>query len=235
MSVFNTFTIGQHRPHYAVALVVISVVLTFLIQRYAYLKTTQVQQQQIKQYQQLDDAYQSLRTDNKELSDTLILRNTSTDSQKYELAIQQATILKLEQQLSTLQKQLTSLNKELVFYQTITQGDRPQKLQIRELELRADSADPTLVHYRLIITQGAKINQALTGTIEIIVNAIQHQTSESVLVAAHPLQLRHVQLIEGQIKLTEKTMPKTITIAIIQNGKELLTQLVNWQLSPSLE
>lgn len=235
MSVFSTLTIRQRRPHYVAALVVISAVLTFLIQRYAYLKTTRSHQQQIKQYQQLNDAYQSLHTDNKELSDTLILRNTNVESQKYELEIQQATILKLEQQLSTLQKQRTSLNKKLVFYQTITQDDRLQKLQIRELDLRADSTDPTIVHYRLVITQGANINQALTGTIEIIVNAMQHETLESVFATVHPLKLRHVQLIEGQIKLTEKTMPKTITIAIIQNEKELLTQLFNWQLSPSLE
>jgi len=226
------FIFRQHPPYFYVVVLLIAIVLTFFIQRYVYLKTTQVQQQKIKQFQQLDDMYQQLRTKNEETTESLLLKNKTLDSNKHELNLQTETIQQLEQQLSLQQEQLATLNKELLFYEAITQGDRPNKLQIRELHLRSDTTNSDIVHYRVVITQGKKINQALTGTIEMVSNMPQDKT---IALAEHPLNLRHVQLIEGQIQIANNEIPDSITVTIKQKKKTLLSQAFNWQLSPPSE
>ena len=232
MSSVTKFIIRQHRPYVYAAILIAVVALTFFIQRYLYLKETQIQQQKIKKYQQLDDLYQQLRNKNEELGEYIVLSDARLDDNKYELELQKETIAQLGQQIGRQQRQLSDFNKELLFYQTITQGDRPNKLQIRELVLRSGDANSDIVHYRLIITQGKKINQALTGTIEMISNMSEE---ESTVIAEHPLNLRHVQLIEGQIKIFDDNEPKSITIIIKQKNKELLSQSFDWQLSSPTE
>jgi len=226
------FIVRQHRPYFYVTILVVSVALTFLIQRYIYLKETQIQQQKIKEYQQLDDLYQQLRTKNEEMNEYISQSDAQLEGNKYELDLQESTIQQLEQQLSQQQEQLATLNKELLFYEGLTQGDRPNKLQIRELHLRSDVANTDIVHYQLVITQGKKINQALTGTIEMIGNMAQDKT---ITLAEHPLNLRHVQLIEGQIKIIDHNKPKSLTITIKQKNKILLSQSFDWQLSSTVE
>jgi hypothetical protein len=226
------FIVRQHRPYFYVTILIVAIASTFLIQRYVYLKETQVQQKKIKEYQQLDDLYQQVRKKNAEMSEYILVGDTHLESNKYELDLQRATIQQLEKQLSQQQEQLATFNKELLFYETITQGARPNKLQIRELDLRSDAIHSDIVHYRLIITQGKKINQALTGTIEIISNASEE---ESIVIAEHPLNLRHVQLIEGQIKIIDNNVPESITITIKQKKKTLLSQSFDWQLSSTPE
>lgn len=232
MSSLAKFIVRRHRPYFYVTILVVSVALTFLIQRYVYLKETQVQQQKVKEYQQLDDSYQQLRINNEEMTEHISLSDTRLESNKYELDLQKATIEQLEQQLSQQQEQLATLNKELLFYEGLTQGDRPNKLQIRELHLRSDATNSDIVHYRLVITQGKKINQALTGTIEMISEMAQDKT---IILAEHPLNLRHVQLLEGQIKIIDNNEPKSITITIKQKNKTLLSQSFDWQLSSTPE
>lgn len=227
VSSLRKFIIRPHRPYFYVLVLICAVALTFFIQRYLYLKATHVQQQKIKQYQQLDDAYQKLRAKNKEMREYIVQSDETLSDNKHEIDLQKETIEQLEQQLEQQQEHLFSLNKELLFYQTITQGERPNKLQIRELLLRLDPTNSDIVHYRLVITQGKKINKALSGTIKMVSNMSEQ---ESKTIAEHPLNLRHVQLIEGQIKIIDGITPKSITITIKQKKKELLTQSFDWQL-----
>jgi hypothetical protein len=223
------FIVRQHRPYFYVTVLIVSVALTFLIQRYVYLKETHVQQQQIKEYEQLDDLYQKLRNKNEEMSQYISQSDAQLEDNKYELELQNSTIQQLEQQYSLQQEQLAAFNKELLFYETLTQGDRPNNLQIRELHLRSDPTNSDIVHYQLVITQGKKINQALAGTIEMVSNMPQDKT---ITLAEHSLNLRHVQLIEGQIKIIDHNEPESITITIKQKNKTLLSQSFDWQLSP---
>ncbi len=232
MSSLAKFIVRQHRPYFYVSILIVSIALTFLIQRYVYLKETQVQQQKFKEYQQLDDLYQQLRSENKEMSKYILLSDTHLEDNKYELDLQKSTIQQLEKQHGLQQEQLAALNKELLFYETLTQGERPNKLQIRELHLRSDPTNSDIVHYRLVITQGKKINQALTGTIEMVSNMPQ---DKMITLAEHPLNLRHVQLIEGQIKIIDNDEPESITITIKQKKKTLLSQSFDWQLSSTPE
>jgi len=228
------FTIHQHRPFRCIAMIAIAVAATFFVQRYSYLTAIQSYSALSQELQQFDEQNKKLQTENETLNDSFSKFSNETDIQKYELDTQQATILSLEQQVSILQEQTTVLNKELMFYQTLTQGERPNKLQIRELQLHADANDTNIVQYRLVVTQGRKVNQALTGTIEMTLNSSEDDISP-ILIAEHKLNLRHVQLIEGQTELDENTTPKTVTIVIKQKQKKSFSETFNWQLSPTSE
>ncbi len=227
MPAVSKFIIRPHRPYYYVLILIAVVAATFFLQRYIYLKTTQLQQQKIKQYQQLDDSFQKLQTKNKEMYDYITQSKSILSNNKHEIELQKETIEQLEKQLIQQQQQLAYLNKELLFYQTIMQGDRPKKLQIRDLLLRQDPSQADIIHYQLVITQGKKINKPLNGTIKMLGNISEQ---ESFIIAEHPLNLRHVQLIEGQIKINDGNIPKSITITIGQKKKVLLSQSFDWQL-----
>ena len=166
----------------------------------------------------------------KELNEQLTLKAHDHQS---ELKIQTATTAQLQVQLEELQQQLTSLNKEVLFYQSITQGDGTKKLHIRNVQLFATPDDSNLVRYRIIITQGQKINKAITGTVKVLISKEKEGQGESSLLAEHPLNLLHVQLLEGQLKIADDITPLSVIIELQQNEKTTLSQTFDWQITPN--
>jgi TolA-binding protein len=146
-----------------------------------------------------------------------------------QLNIQQATVEHQQQQLVELQDQVIKLNKELLFYQNITQGATSTELQIRELHLTADADQSDIIHYRLVITQGKKITKPVTGSVSINLD------TNPTVISEQPLNLRYVQLIEGRLKLAENSHPKLITITIKPDKKSKLSRTFDWQLTSTIK
>ena len=174
---------------------------------------------------------EQLKTKNKHIEEQKNQLKTNIIEQSSEEAIQLATTKQLQLQLTDLQQQINSLNKDLLFYQSITQGNSSSKLQIRELHLRADPLQPELVRYRLVITQGKKINSAITGTIKISLNTDDNGAKKQHAIAQHKLNLRHVQVLEGKINMVDKINPLTIKIELIRKKQKKLSRTFDWQLS----
>lgn len=166
----------------------------------------------------------------KELNSQLKLNEKNHRS---EVNIQIATTEQLQIQLEDLQQQLTSLNKEVLFYQSITQGDGTKKLQVREVKLHVEPNNPNFIHYRIVITQGQKINNAITGEVNILLTEGSNEQAENHLVAEHALNLRHVQLLEGQIEIVNNIEPVSITIELKKNKKTTLSQTFDWHITPN--
>ena len=171
--------------------------------------------------QQLSDERLDLREQNKIL-------NVTTNTQQQEINIQQATVYELQQEIEDLQSQLLSLQKELLFYQTITQGNSSSELQIRELHLTADNKQSDIIHYRLVITQGTNIKTPIKGKVSITID------TDPTIVSEQPLNLRFVQLIEGEFKVTDSEETKLITVTIKRNKKPTLSRTFDWQLTPTI-
>lgn len=231
MSSLDNYVIHQVKPFRFAIFISITVIITAISVWY-YLKedSTSLQQNLIfleknlnlsrQNSQQLSDERLDLREQNKQLNDT-------TSIQLQELNIQQATVDELQQQLVDLQNQVITLNKELMFYQNITQGATSTELQIRELHLTADAEQPDIIHYRLVITQGKNIAKPVTGSVSINID------KDAKAVAEHPLNLRYVQLIEGQLNIAPNNHTKSITITITQTKKPKLSRTFDWQLTSS--
>jgi uncharacterized protein YoxC len=233
MSSLGKYVIHQPKPYRLAIIIMISVMIT-ATSVWFLLKEDSISLQQNLTFlqknlnlsrqntQQLSDDRLDLREQNQKLNDT-------TSIQLQELSIQQATVDHLQQQLVELQDQVFNLNKELLFYQNITQGATSTELQIRELHLTADAEQSDIIHYRLVITQGKNITKPVKGLVSINID------TDSTVINEQPLNLRYVQLIEGRLKLAENSLPKSITITIKQAKKSKLSRTFDWQLTSTIK
>ncbi|HHA19222.1 MAG: hypothetical protein DRQ39_04840 [Gammaproteobacteria bacterium] len=226
MSPFAKHVIHQHQP-LRWAMIIIGIVLLTAISIWLYLKPTthlRIQFRTLQQHsQQLETVNQQLTEQNLELAQKF-------ESQQQIMAIQQARDEQLQNQLSKLQTEVVHLNKELMFYQNITQGSSSSKLQIRELDLRASDSQSDMVDYRLVITQSKKISKPLTGAVTITLNSQNNGENEQLIVGEHQLNLRHVQVFEGQIQLVSNSVPENISVTLKQAKKKKLSRSFDWQI-----
>lgn len=223
MSLLAKHVIQQPKPFRCILTVLVTIVLTS-VSLWIYQK--QVSDNLLSQAGKLSKQNQTLSSQNQQLTTNNQQQIEQIESQQHFLAIQQATDEQLQLQLTQLQHDIVQLNKELMFYQNITQGTSDTKLQIRKLELRKNSTQTDKVNYRLVITQGKRINKPITGTVVITLN----NNNDDRIINEHSINLRHVQVVEGQIKLTDNDEPNTISISLKRKKKTTITKIFDWQL-----
>ncbi len=148
-------------------------------------------------------------------------------------AIQQVTNKELQLRLTLLQNEVIDLNRELDFYQNVTQGNTSSKLQIRELTFTTDDKHPKRINYRLVITQGKKITAPITGLIQLLLTGDSNTVDESIEIAQHQLKLRYVQVLDGQITLADGLQPKTVKVTLKRNKKTTLSKDFAWKVTMS--
>ena len=233
MSSLAKHVIKQPQPLRWLGFILAIIGTTFAIQWYVNQNSSLAQQQLIVKLEQLQqNLEQQLHvqtTQSQQLNESNTNLNNKLTEQQHHLAIQQATDQQLQQQVVELQNDVINLNKELMFYQTVTQGNSSSKLQIRDILLQADEHSADSFRYRVVITQGQKITKALTGTITISTATKRNGKTENITVKEHLLNLRHVQVIEGQLKITDNIEPEKIIITIKQKKKKTVSQIFDWQ------
>ena len=229
MSPFAKHVIHQHQP-LRWALIITGVVLITAISIWLYLKPTA---QLRLQYRILQQQHQQLTTDNQKLTEQNQQLTKKFAPQQQILAIQKARDTQLQSQLNELQSEVVHLNKELMFYQNITQGSSSSKLQIRELDLRASDSQSDMVDYRLVITQSKKISKPLTGVVTITLNSQNNAENEQLVLGEYQLNLRHVQVFEGQIQLADNSVPESISVTLKQAKKKTLSRTFDWKIDNS--
>jgi len=233
MSSLKKHVIKQPKPFHWFGFILAVIGITFAIQWYINQNSSLAQKQLIVKLEQLqqnlEQQLELQTTQNQQLHQNNTELNHQLTEQQHHIAIQQATDQQLQQQVAELQNDVVNLNKELVFYQTVTQGKSSSKLQIRDILLQADEHVADSFRYRAVITQGQKITKALTGTIIISSTVKRNGKTENITIKEHPLNLRHVQVIEGQLKITNNIEPEKITITIKQKKKKTVSQIFDWQ------
>jgi len=217
--------IQRPKPYRTLFIIIAVAIITYAVQWFF---IQDAMQQQIQHREQRQEKLTSLHKKINQLTienEHLLRRGKRYTQIQANLAIEQATIKQLRIQIKKEQQHVANLNKELLFYQSITQGNNSSKLQFRELDLRADPEHADIINYRLVITQGKKITKPMTGTINIIFNTSLNDKIE------HQLNLRYVQVIEGQIKLIDNEIPTSITVSLVQKNKTTLSKTFDWQLN----
>ena len=154
-------------------------------------------------------------------------------SEQQAAAVQKVTNAKLLQRLNTLQDSIIELNKELSFYQNITQGTATSKLHVRELNITAAKKQSNHYHYQLVISQGKKISKPIQGQLTLSLIGQVGPDIKTISINEHQLKLRHVQVFNGQIKLPENMEPKSIKISLTQMKKTTLSKTIDWQVTTS--
>ena len=161
------YVIHPRRPYRCLLLVLIGIVLPaaaiiFWGQRWQDKQLEKLSGLQ-SQHAQMQAENQRLTEENRQLQEQLMGINQMQ-------ALQQATDSKLETELQLLQDRVIELNKELLFYQNITQGTASSELQVRELHLRQVAEDPSSYLYRIVLTQGKRITKSIKGDVLITLN-----------------------------------------------------------------
>lgn len=220
------YIIHHRRPYRCLMFILLSLVLCLSVIGYW---GQQWQKRQIDKLETLQTQHQQLLEENRRLSEQNQALTTQVDDSKQMQAMRQATDSQLETELEALQQQVISLNKELLFYQNITQGNASSELQVRELHLRPATDDPSSFIYRIVLTQGKRITKPITGEVLLTLNLKGQQEGHSRLVEQSALNIRHVQVLEGTVKLTENERPDSLRVLLRQSDKTLIDTTFNWQ------
>ncbi len=218
MSLLHPHEIRQRRPFRCLLWMAIIVLLVIAGQWY-YHRHISVQQSQLRAENRQLNA--ELQTKHQALSQ---IRNSNEQMQ----AIHQATTTQLESRLQQLQQKVIDLNRELLFYQNVTQGMGSSELQVRELELRFNSSDREQLRYRLVLTQGDNISEPINGEVAVGLQVDADTPDKTDIIGKHGLNLRYVQIIEGSFFLPTTT-PAKLVVTLTQKGKMLTTRAFNWQ------
>ena len=128
-----------------------------------------------------------------------------------------------------------SLNKELLFYQNITQGNASSELQVRELHLRASQETPDSYINRIVITQGQRVNDPIKGEVDIVVNGAVSENTTTRVAKTQEMSIRHVQIIEGILTLEADEQPTSLKIRIRQNKKVITERDFDWKATLTTE
>lgn len=237
MSSLPKHVIRTSSPWHSIMLIGVLCLIIAALSYYSWqLRTQQTIQSQLIETAEYEQHRQSQQQANTIGAQQQQLSQTSANARQKSqaLVIQEATNEQLEKQLTLLQNQVLELEEELSFYQTVTQGKKASGLQIHKFQLFVDDdAPPNQFRYRLILTQGQRIESPLQG------NAIlQLPTNESnvlpVILAETNFKLRYVQVIEGYFTLTTDTSPEKVVIVLSQEGEPNRLQSFEWKLTESL-
>ena len=224
------YVIHHRRPYRTLLILLITLAISAAILWYW---TTQWQNEQNAQITALKEQNEQLHAENQNLLEQNKLLTAQVNDISRMQAMQDATDSQLQSNLERLQNQVIELNKELLFYQNITQGNASSELQIRELHLRPNPDNPSQYFYRIVITQGKKISKAIKGDVLV---ALQFNDDKATprLINTHGLKLKHVQVLEGTLNIEQNEQPKSLKIELKQGKKTLTTRTFNWELAPSL-
>lgn len=224
MASLDNYVIRPHRPFRCFFTIVLVAMLLFAGQWFWHTQLSAYQTAIEVEKNRLSEQLIDLQTRYKALSE-------SQQSLQQAETMHQSKTEQLENRLQHLQQKVFDLNKELLFYQNITQGNISSELQVRELQLRTDSENPLLMRYRLVITQGENISEPITGTIEVSMSSIADgETSDSTLIAEHGLNLRHVQVVEGNFEMmANAAIPDHIDVSLKQGDKTLTSRSFEWR------
>lgn len=220
------YIIHHRRPYRCLLLVLLSLVLCLSVIWYW---GQQWRERQVDKLEALQTQHQQLLEENRRLSEQNQALATQVDDSKQMLAMRQATDSQLENELEALQEQVISLNKELLFYQNITQGNVSSELQVRELHLRPAADDPSSFIYRIVLTQGKRITKPIKGEVLLTLNLKGDENGHSRLVEQSALNIRHVQVLEGTVKLTQNEQPDSLRVLLRQSDKTLIDTTFNWE------
>lgn len=225
-SPLDDYVIQPKRPLRFIFWIVLAIATTGLVQWYWFNHDSGEKAQLINQSHQMRERIASLQ-------EQLMQESEFRQNQQQIQAMHQATAEQLQNRLEQLQKKVIDLDKELLFYQNITQGNSTSDLQIRDLQLRPEIENTEQLRYRLVITQGKNISEPITGEVVISLQNSEGEGEKAKMidlnVTEHPLNLRHVQVIEGVFNLSELPVPEQISVSLRQKDKTLISRTFDWQ------
>lgn len=218
----TAYIVTQRRPYQWLLFLLFAVTVTIALQWLINQQLNAAQRSELTTLQQQNTVLHNERDILQQQNQQLLVE---LNDQQQMLAMSKVTDQQLRSDLEQLQNKVIELNKELLFYQNITQGTASSELQIRELHLSPVNDDHATFHYRIVLTQGKKINQPISGTLTVNLALADKKSRE---IRQHAIKFRHVQVVEGAIQLNENESPSSLLITLKQGKKTLTERDFDW-------
>jgi predicted negative regulator of RcsB-dependent stress response len=149
----HPYILHLHHPVRVLIGLVLIITLMILGVRYWVLNTTE---SQTKELIELNKTHKLLKQDLKTVSEQQSALMKELDNTRHAYALLTETNRQLQAELADTHHTILQLNKELLFYQNVTQGNVGTELQARELRAQATPNNPKQYSYRIVLTQGKK-------------------------------------------------------------------------------
>ncbi|HKK16190.1 MAG TPA: DUF6776 family protein [Gammaproteobacteria bacterium] len=227
--------IKHHRP-YQIALVAICISLALFVSiwffldesHWSFIKSRLSVSQQARK---LFEENRRLVKENAGLKEQVIMlqRTTQIDSQ---------AAAELHEEMKKLQDDLFKVRGELEFYRGIMSSTGTSTgLNIQGLQLRQIPGEQSY-YFKLILTQVAKDDKVVEGTVEMTLEGVQNGVTSVLNVAdlmVNPsfdfsFKFRSFKRIEGNIMLPEGFIPQQVTVRLHPGDKNLsnIKRVFNW-------
>ena len=227
--------IKHHRP-YQIALAAICISLALFVSiwffldenHWSYIKSRLSVSQQARK---LFEENRRLAKENAGLKEQVIMlqRTTQIDSQ---------AAAELHEEMKKLQDDLFKVRGELEFYRGIMSSTGTSTgLNIQGLQLRQIPGEQSY-YFKLILTQVAKDDKVVEGTVEMTLEGVQNGVVSVLNVAdlmVNPsfdlsFKFRNFKRIEGNIMLPEGFIPQQVTVRLHPSDKNLsnIKRVFNW-------
>lgn len=220
----HPYILHLHHPVRVLIGLVLIITLMILGIRYWVLNTTE---SQTKELIELNKAHKLLKQDLETVNEQQSALMKELDNTRHAYALLTETNRQLQAELADTHHTILQLNKELLFYQNVTQGNVGTELQARELRVQATPNNPQQYSYRIVLTQGKKVTKPLTGTV--VLSLTFKDGSSRTLETTHDIQIRHVQVVEGMLKLADNETPETIHVQLKQKKKIISKRDFSWE------
>jgi hypothetical protein len=155
-----------------------------------------------------------------------------------QLKVQQAEQDQLAAQVRTLEQEQSRLQGDLSFFESLlpAPGKSEKGVVIRSFRLQPE-ADPTQMHYRLLVQQPGKPDHDFVGSVLLRVSFTQNSRGFTLDVPdpagsaesarALLLSFRHYQRIEGSFTLPVGAQARSVQVRILAGGETHLQQTFN--------
>ncbi|QBQ53467.1 DUF6776 family protein [Nitrosococcus wardiae] len=153
-----------------------------------------------------------------------------------ELEVEQHARADLSANLVNLQEEILGLKRQLATYKGLVKSLEEQGLHIQDLTF-SKTATERLLHYRLVLTQGRKVDRLAQGQVHLVIQGILEGKSArfglDTLSKGNPVTFRfkYFQILEGELLLPRNFKPTQVKIALLpeDNPSKLVERTFEWR------
>ncbi len=185
-----------------------------------------------KEKNKLEEEIATLKADKKAFSEQITLLEQTK-------AIDKAAYDDVRDNLKSLQEEILELREEVDFYRGIVSPtERQTGLNIQTFKIDP-AGEESLYHFNLVMTQVLNNDRFVRGTVKLFLQGVQDGEPQSLEFGDispnksvnEAFRFRYFQQMEGDIRLPEGFVPRTINVELSPKGRKKISKSFAWQVS----
>lgn len=148
------------------------------------------------------------------------------------LQMNETTYGELDKALKESANEIARLREELAFYRNMVSSGGRGGVQVQSLTIQRGTA-PNAYRYKLVIVQTRRPEVVVKGQVRLAVTGTRAGREETIAISGagrrpQALNLRNMQIIEGEILLPEGFGPSRISVSVVPGNARAIAQYYSW-------